>query len=194
MSRIGKQPIPIPAGVTVKLSGRQVTATGPNKTGELPIANAVAEWLLRELPVSPEPTLLHNDWRLDNMAVAPDDPGRCVAVYDWDMCTLGDPLADLGTLMAMWSDPNEGVAGTNPMPTQSTGFLTRAEAIARYSQVSGRDTGLAPYYTVFGTFKMAVVLQQIYVRYHRGQTQDERFAGLGKVAEGMFQLAADRRP
>jgi aminoglycoside phosphotransferase (APT) family kinase protein len=164
------------------------------KTGDDPVADEVLRWLLDQLPVSPAPTPLHNDWRLDNMAVAPDDPGRAVAVYDWDMFTIGDPLADLGTLLALWSDPGEGAAGTNPMPTQSSGFLSRAQAVARYGERSGRDVSCVPYYLVFGTFKMAVVLQQIYFRFQRGQTQDARFAALGEGAKSLFRLAAERRP
>ena len=164
------------------------------RTGEIPLADEVTRWLLDNLPTSPAPTLLHNDWRLDNMAVAADDPGRCVAVYDWDMCTLGDPLADLGTLIAMWSDPEQAPAGTNPMPTQTPGFMRRQQAVDRYGERSGRDVSLLPYYDVFGTFKMAVVLQQIYFRFDQGQTHDERFAGMARVAESLFQLAASRRP
>jgi len=165
-----------------------------SRTGDLPIAEEVLHWLLDQLPASPPPTPLHNDWRLDNMAVAEDDPGRCVAVYDWDMFTIGDPLADLGTVLATWSDPGETPAGTNPMPTQSAGFLTRAEAVTRYGERSGRDVSRVPYYLVFGTFKMAVVLQQIYFRFYKGQTQDARFATLNAGAESLFKLAASRRP
>jgi aminoglycoside phosphotransferase (APT) family kinase protein len=162
------------------------------KTAET-IADEVAEWLLANLPESPRAALVHNDWRLDNMAIAPDDPGRCVAVYDWDMCTEGDPLCDLGTLLALWSDRGESMAGTNPMPTQSEGFMSRGEAVAFYAARSGLDTGAVSYYEVFGSFKMAVVLQQIYFRFHQGQTQDARFAGLGGAAQGLFHLAAERR-
>jgi aminoglycoside phosphotransferase (APT) family kinase protein len=164
------------------------------KTSEQPIAQEVSDWLLANLPESPAPTLVHNDWKLDNMAVAPDDPGRCVAVYDWDMCTLGDPLCDLGTLLGLWSNRGEGLAGSNPMPTQTPGFMTREEAARRYAERSGREVARLSYYIVFGTFKMGVVLQQIFFRFHRGQTQDARFAGLGRLAEGLFQLAAERRP
>jgi aminoglycoside phosphotransferase (APT) family kinase protein len=81
----------------------------------------------------------------------------------------------------------------SPMPTQSVGFMSREEAVARYGERSGRDVSGVSYYDVFGTFKMAVVLQQIYFRYHRGQTKDERFAGLGAGAVGLFELAASRR-
>lgn len=164
------------------------------RTHDVPVAEELVRWLEAELPRSPEPTLLHNDWRLDNMAVDPEDPGRCVAVFDWDMCTVGDPFADLGTLIATWSDPGEAPAGTNPMPTQAPGFLHRQEAVARYGERSGRDVSGFAYYDVFGTFKMAVVLQQIYFRYAQGQTKDERFAGLGKAAESLFRLADSRRP
>jgi len=164
------------------------------RTRELPIAEELARWLEDALPASPPPTPLHNDWRLDNMAVAADDPGRCVAVYDWDMFTIGDPLADLGTLLSVWSDPGEASAGLSPMPTQTPGFLRRDEAIRRYAERSGRDVAEVPYYLVFGTFKMAVVLQQIYFRFHRGQTRDARFAGMGDAAEALFRLAASRRP
>jgi aminoglycoside phosphotransferase (APT) family kinase protein len=163
------------------------------KTSEIPIANEVNRWLLETRPQTLRSTLVHNDWKLDNMAIAADDPGRCVAVYDWDMCTLGDPLCDFGTLLGLWSDEGESLAGNNPMPTQTPGFMTRDEATRRYCERTGLDLALVPYYVVFGTFKMAVVLQQIYYRYHVGQTQDERFAGMGQIAESLFQLAGDRR-
>ncbi len=164
------------------------------KTREMPLADELARWLLETLPRSPAPTLLHNDWRLDNMAVAPDDPGRCVAVYDWDMCTLGDPLADLGTVLAVWADPGEEGVGTQSMPTTLPGWLSRAEAAARYAERSGRDLSALPWYVTFGTFKMGVVLQQIYHRFHRGQTRDARFAVFERLADDLFRLAAARRP
>jgi aminoglycoside phosphotransferase (APT) family kinase protein len=165
------------------------------KTGEDPLADELARWLLDHLPESPAPTLLHNDWRLDNMALAPDDPGRCVAVYDWDMCTRGDPLADLGTVLAVWHDPDESPGFPSAMPVQLPGFLSRSEAAKVYAEQSGRDLAALDYYVVFGTFKMAVVLQQIYFRFHRGQTRDERFAGMEQGAKALFQLAdARRRP
>lgn len=164
------------------------------KTGHDPLADEVARWLEDSLPASPPPTPLHNDWRLDNMAVAADDPGRCVAVFDWDMFTIGDPLADLGTVLAVWTDPGEAAVGTSPMPTQAPGFLSRAAAAKRYGERSGRALDALPWYLVFGTFKMAVVLQQIYFRFHHGQTQDARFAGLAEAARGLFRLSASRRP
>jgi aminoglycoside phosphotransferase (APT) family kinase protein len=164
------------------------------RVDEFALADELQRWLLDNLPASPAPTLLHNDWRLDNMAVAADDPGRCVAVYDWDMCTRGDPLCDLGTVLAVWYDPDEIPASLNPMPTLSPGFLRRAAAAQRYGEQSGRDLAQLPYYLVFGTFKMAVVLQQIFFRFHQGQTKDQRFAGMGEGAKALFRLAGARRP
>ncbi len=156
-------------------------------------ADDLIAWLDAELPESPVPTLLHNDWRLDNMAVSEHDPGRCVAVYDWDMATQGDPLADLGTLLAVWYDTDEVPASLNPMPTTTPGFMDRAEAAHRYAERRGIDPDSINYYTVFGSFKMAVILQQIFIRYHRGQTRDARFAAMGDAANHLLQLAVTRR-
>ena len=159
-----------------------------------PIADAVGEWVARGIP-NPQPaTLLHNDWRLDNMAVAYDDPGRCVAVYDWDMCTRGDPLADLGTVLSVWYAAGEVPASLNPMPTTVPGFMSRSEALARYGERTGRDLSEFDWYLVFGTWKLAVVLQQIYIRWLRGQTKDARFERMGEGAARLFELAAERMP
>jgi aminoglycoside phosphotransferase (APT) family kinase protein len=151
-------------------------------------------WLRAAQPASPPPTLLHNDWRLDNIMLAGDDPGRCVAVFDWDMCTLGDPLADLGTLLASWREAGEEIGGmtAGTMPSDVPGFLTRREAVARYAARRGVDVSSVPFYYVFGLFKVAVVLQQIFHRYHVGQTQDARFAAFDQVVEALFARAVER--
>lgn len=158
-----------------------------------PLATELAGWLVGHLPPPGPTTLLHNDWRLDNMAVASDDPGRCVAVYDWDMCTRGDALADLGTLMSVWYDPGEAPSELNTMPTFTPGWMRRDDAIERYGRGAGFDLADVGWYVVFGTFKLAVVLQQIYIRWLRGQTHDERFAVMGDGARQLLELAAARR-
>jgi len=127
------------------------------------------------------------------MAVSPADPGVCVAVYDWDMATRGDPLADVGTLMASWYDEGEERSTLAPMPTTSPGWLDRRAALDRYGERSGRDLGEIDWYVVFGTWKLGVVLQQIYIRWLRGQTKDPRFEPLGEGARALFRLAAQRR-
>jgi aminoglycoside phosphotransferase (APT) family kinase protein len=160
---------------------------------ENPVADEVGGWLRSNLPPSSAPTMLHNDWRLDNMAVSPDDPGRCVAVYDWDMATRGDPLADVGTLMASWYEKGEEKSTLAPMPTTAPGWLGRSEAVGRYGELSGRDLTHIDWYVVFGTWKLGVVLQQIYIRWLRGQTEDPRFEVLGEGARALFRLASARR-
>ena len=161
---------------------------------ENPLAIELGDWLEDNLPPETRPTLLHNDWRLDNMAVAPDDPSRCVAVYDWDMATRGDPLADLGTLMGSWFDPGEAPGELSMMPTQVPGWLDRSSAVTRYLDQSAVEPAQIDWYLVFGAWKLAVILQQIYIRWLRGQTRDDRFAGLDEGARHLFRLAADRRP
>lgn len=157
-------------------------------------ADDVGSWLAANIPESASPTLLHNDWRLDNMAVAEDDPGVCTAVYDWDMATRGDPLADLGTLMGSWFDRDEAPDELGMMPTTSPGWLPRNEAVARYGERSGQDLASVDWYLVFGSWKLAIILQQIYIRWLRGQTRDERFRDLDEGARLLFGLAEDRKP
>ncbi len=161
------------------------------KTKEVPVVQEVYDWLIANLPPSPTPTLLHNDWRLDNMMLDAHDPGRCEAVFDWDMCTTGDPLADLGTLLSAWIEEREGAAGAGQvvMPSNTPGFLLRSEAVERYGRRRNLDVSNVPYYYAFGVFKIAIVLQQIFVRYHRGQTKDARFALFEQGAELLFWRA-----
>ena len=151
----------------------------------------IITWLERGLPGSQHVSLLHNDFKLDNMLVAADNPACAIAVLDWDMCTRGDPLADLGYTLAFW-----GEAGDEPawikgasMPTWNEGFPTRDEVVQRYAARTGVDCAHADWYHLFGIFKIAVILQQIYIRYLRGQTQDERFAVFGERISGLVDKA-----
>lgn len=163
------------------------------KTKDVPIVTELAQWLRDHLPPSPPPALLHNDWRLDNMMLDAHDPGRCEAVFDWDMCTRGDPFADLGTLLSAWFEQNEGNPGQGQvvMPSYTPGFMTRREAVAHYGKRRNIDVSDVPYYYAFGIFKIAVVLQQIYHRYHLGQTKDERFKFFEQGAELLFWKAKE---
>lgn len=159
------------------------------RTQEIPCVKNLEVWLTGKLPGGQGHALVHNDWRLDNMMLDPKDPRKVVAVFDWDMCTLGDPLADLGCLLAFWFEEGEGSGTMTAMPSQVPGFMTRKEAIQRYGKKSGRDVRMMDFYYVFGLFKMAVVVQQIYFRYARGQTKDPRFQYFGVGAELLFSLA-----
>lgn len=165
------------------------------KTEELATMESLATWLVARIPAPLAATVVHNDFKLDNVMLDRSDPGRVVAVLDWDMTTLGDPRIDVGTLLGYWpeaSDPAERLA-IAMQPTYLDGFPTRAEVIARYAARSGRDLGAIPFFETFALFKLAVVLQQIYVRFVRGQTKDERFAAMGESVRRLAEIASDSR-
>ncbi len=159
-------------------------------TDESADASDVIARLERSLPSSQTSTIIHNDFKLDNMLVRADDPAAASALLDWDMCTLGDPLMDLGYLLALWvqaDDPPNARVGA--MPTWHPGFLTRREATQRYAQATGFDVSAISWYYVFNIFRFAGILQQIYKRYANGQTHDERFASFGKQANALIRTA-----
>jgi aminoglycoside phosphotransferase (APT) family kinase protein len=165
------------------------------KTEELATMDALATWLVARIPPPLAPTVVHNDFKLDNMLLDPADPGRVVAVLDWDMTTLGDPRTDVGTLLGYWpeaSDPAERLA-IAMQPTYLEGFPTRAEVVARYTARSRRALPAIRFFETFALFKLAVVLQQIYVRFVRGQTKDERFAAMGESVRRLAEIAHDSR-
>ena len=152
----------------------------------------VLEWLQQHVPQPGAAALLHNDYRLDNCLLDTADPARIVAVMDWDMCTQGDPLADLGYVLNYWVEPGDDPAWREiaAMPTWRDGFPTRAEAIARYAARTGFDVGPVGWHQVFAAFKLAVIIQQIYIRFVRGQTQDQRFRHYGRRVLGLADKAA----
>jgi len=149
--------------------------------GPHPDVEHILKWLSDNLPNSASVTLLHNDFKLDNMLLDPDDPTRCIAVVDWDMCTRGDPLVELGFLLNYWgeaSDPEEWLKAAS-MPTWHQGFPSRQEAIAEYIAHTGAKVEALPWHRVFGAFKLAVILQQIWGRFLRGESTNPRFENFG---------------
>ncbi|GAB3329863.1 phosphotransferase family protein [Larkinella ripae] len=153
---------------------RYVTA----QTDALPDMDALARWLTEHEPPENPPTLLHNDYKYDNVVLNPANLTDIRAVLDWEMCTVGDPLMDVGTALSYWAEPNDGPFEKSFNLTWLPGNLTRQEFADRYAQSSGRDLSRILYYYIFGLFKNSVVIQQIYTRYQKGLTRDERFAGL----------------
>ena len=151
-----------------------------SRTDDVPAVDEVAAWLEAHRPPDVAPTLIHNDFKLDNVVLAPDDPTRIIAVLDWEMSTIGDPLMDLGTTLSYWLDPDDDDAlqTIRWAPTTVAGSLTRRELAARYAERSGRDLTNVLFYYAFGLFKTSVVLQQIYYRYKQGLTKDPRFGAL----------------
>ena len=152
-----------------------------SKTSELPEMENLAQWLAANLPPAPlRPAIVHGDFKLDNLMLAADQLDRIVAVFDWEMSALGDPLVDLGILLAYWmptAPPTQRDALTTV--TSRPGWFTRDEVIERYAARTGHDVRNIGYYEVFALFKIAVVIQQIYYRFVVGQTDDPRFAAFG---------------
>lgn len=163
-----------------------------SKTTELPEMTETARWLIERLPTDPEvPTLVHNDYKLDNLMLDAADPTRLVAILDWEMCTVGDPLIDVGLLLCYWPQAGDPDLLTDSLRSVTTlpGWMTRAEIVDRYASLSGRDLSNIGYYHIFALFKLAVVIQQIFYRYHVGQTKDERFAHFDKRVEVLARMA-----
>ncbi len=163
-----------------------------SKTTELPEMTEAARWLIERLP--PEParhTLVHNDYKLDNLMLDAADPTRIAAILDWEMCTVGDPLIDVGLLLCYWPQAGDPDLLTDSLRSVTTlpGWMTRAEIVDRYAARSGRDLSNIGYYHIFALFKLAVVIQQIFYRYHVGQTKDERFANFDKRVEVLARMA-----
>jgi len=154
--------------------------------------DALATWLDAHLPPDPaHPSVVHGDFKLDNVMLRPDDVGRIVAVFDWEMSALGDPLVDLGIVLAYWSPtapPSQRDALTTVI--DRPGYFTKEEIVERYASRSGRDVSNVRYYEIFAVFKIAVVIQQIYYRFIKGQTSDARFASFGARVEFLARHAA----
>jgi aminoglycoside phosphotransferase (APT) family kinase protein len=152
------------------------------RTDEIPEVGPLAAWLAENLPTSPPATIIHNDFKLNNLLFDVEDPGRVVAVLDWEMATVGDPLFDLAVFLSYWAEPDDPPPLQRMLPVLDdlTGFPTRRELMARYARASGRDISHIDWYLTFAYFKLAVIQQQIYARYVRGQTQDPRFASFGE--------------
>ncbi len=162
------------------------------ETDDQPRMDIVIRWLADRMPVSPSPTLVHNDYKLDNVMLHADAEVRIEAVLDWEMTTIGDPLADVGLTLCYWawaSAPQIRAHGA-PAITSRPGWYTREQVVQRYAEKSGRDLTNIGYYEVLGIFKLAVILQQIYHRFKRGQTQDPRFQNFGESVRGLAELAS----
>ena len=161
------------------------------KTEELPQMDQLGGWLAEHMPASGTATIVHNDYKLDNLILGSDDAAQITAVLDWEMATVGDPLVDLGVVLSYWpesSDSEPRREAVSPITTQP-GFYSRRQLLERYGAGTGRDLSRIDYYEVFGLYKLAVVLQQIYYRYHTGQTRDPRFRDFPERVQGLADAA-----
>jgi aminoglycoside phosphotransferase (APT) family kinase protein len=160
------------------------------KTSDIPEMEALALWLEQRIPADPpRPTLVHGDYKLDNVMVGAADPSRLVGVFDWEMSAIGDPLVDLGILLCYWVHAAVQNDAAIPSVTKRDGWFGREQILERYAARSGQPLHDIAVYEVFAVFKLAVVIQQIYARYHRGQTDDPRFATLGERVAWLARIA-----
>ena len=162
------------------------------RTDDVPEIEQLSVWLIDHLPAdSDQAALIHNDYKFDNLVLSPEDLGRVVAVLDWEMATIGDPLMDFGTSLGYW------VESTDPEEWQKYGFgltnrpgsFTRTELLDRYEKQTGRRIEEPVFYFAYGLLKIAVIVQQIYFRYQKGLTRDPRFADLGGLVKACGELA-----
>ncbi len=147
------------------------------RTWNVPRFTRVIEWLEAHTPEDVTTCVIHNDFRFDNVVLDPDEPTRVIGVLDWEMATLGDPLMDLGGSLAYWVEATDDLVArkTRRQPTHLPGMLTRKEVVARYFEKSGLAPRDFTFYEVFGLFRLAVIAQQIYYRYHHRQTRNPAF-------------------
>ena len=154
-----------------------------SKTHDYPQVEKITAWMAEHLPSTGGAALIHNDYKYDNVVFDPNDITRIIGVLDWEMCTIGDPLSDLGSALAYWvdeMDPDE-LQKIRWGPTNVPGSLTRRQLLERYSRATSREISNMPFYLTFARFKIAVIIQQIYFRYHQGLTKDQRFAAMPAI-------------
>jgi len=159
----------------------------------LPDLDAVTEWLQQHLPESGPATIVHGDYRMDNCMYAPEPPARILAIVDWEMATIGDPLADLGYLLSFWREPGDPTLGllgdTAWRISELPGFPTRRELVQRYAQRTGREMRDVDFYVALAIWKLAVLLEGSYKRHLAGTTDDPFFATLGEGIPALAQRA-----
>jgi aminoglycoside phosphotransferase (APT) family kinase protein len=167
-----------------------------SKTNDVPEMEWLAAWLEERIPADPaRATLVHGDYKLDNVMLADDEPERLAGVFDWEMSAIGDPLVDVGILLCYWvhaATTHDAI----PSVTRREGWFGREEILTRYAERSGASLDNIAVYEVFAVFKLAVVIQQIYARFVRGQTDDPRFGSLGERVGWLARIArelAERR-
>jgi len=193
IERHGLSELGRPDGFLARQVGGWTERWARAKTEEIPGVEGLLAWLAARLPASPPATLVHNDFKLDNIMLDAGDPGRVEAVLDWEMATVGDPLVDLGCTLCYWTEAGDPAmrGGAMSSITAQPGWLTRAELVRRYAERAACDVSDLAYYEVFGLFKLGVILQQIYFRYHRGQTHDERFRDFHLRVCGLMSAAIE---
>ena len=180
-----------PAGYLERQLRRWTGQLDASRNRPLPDLDAVTQWLAAHLPGSPPATIVHGDYRLDNAMYAPQPPARIVAILDWEMATLGDPLADLGYLLSFWMEPSDPTTALEDSwrVTALPGFPKRAQLVARYAERTGHVLTDVPFYVALAIWKLAVLLEGSYKRHLAGTTDDPFFATLGAGVPALAKRA-----
>lgn len=156
-----------------------------------PSAADLIDWLPAQLLPDSKTTLLHNDFKLNNIILKPEAPTEPLALLDWDMCTRGDPLFDFATLLSYWAEPDDPqeIRELGQMPSTQGPWMSRREVLDYYAKATGIDVSNIHFYRVLTAFKLGVIFMQIYARYCRGTTTDPRIAGMGPTTDALFDFA-----
>ncbi|HKV85279.1 MAG TPA: phosphotransferase family protein [Ktedonobacterales bacterium] len=181
-----------PTGYLERQLRRWTGQLDASRARPLPDLDAVTEWLQSHMPDSGPATIVHGDYRMDNVMYASEAPARVIGVFDWEMATLGDPLADLGYLLSFWhepGDPNPGFQDAAWAITTQPGFPRRAELVARYAERSGRRMDHVAFYVALAIWKLAILLEGSYSRHLAGTTDDPFFALLGEGVPALGSAA-----
>jgi aminoglycoside phosphotransferase (APT) family kinase protein len=181
-----------PEGFTARQVKRFIEAYGRAQTDEIAQMEPLMRWLAEHVPAGGGAALIHNDFKLNNMLLDEHDLSRATAVLDWEMATIGDPLLDLAITLGYWVEAGDPEDLRNILPAVTTlpGFFSRAQFMDLYAEQTGRDLSGMHFYLTFAYFKLVVILQQIYARWRRGQTQDERFGYFGSRIQSLVNHAA----
>jgi aminoglycoside phosphotransferase (APT) family kinase protein len=178
-----------PEGYTARQVARWTRQWEFMRTRDLPDIEAVQEWLTAHVPASAPNAIVHGDYKLDNVVFDADAPPRLRAILDWEMATLGDPLADVGYLMVFWPEAGEDNLRMLPQPTQQPGFPSRAALIARYEERTGFSMTDLTFYRTLAMWKLAILSEGLYKRYLAGQADSDWFAVLEQTVPAMARQA-----
>ncbi|MGN1386064.1 MAG: phosphotransferase family protein [Bacillus sp. (in: firmicutes)] len=177
-----------PEGYLERQINSWITRYSISKTDDISGVVELEAWLLGQLPKTVDTTIVHNDFKLNNLVLDPHNPNVVKGVLDWELAIIGDPMSDIGSVLAYWGEANDPDLGVSVV-TNQPGFYSRREMAEKYAQMSGRDISHIDYYVTFGFYKLAVILQQLYFRWKKGALYDERFKNLHVPINNLIEMA-----
>jgi aminoglycoside phosphotransferase (APT) family kinase protein len=159
-----------------------------SKTDDYQGVAELEAWFLKNRPTTTETSIVHNDFKLNNLLIDRKDPSKVNGVLDWELSTIGDPMTDVGSTVAYWGQSGDPDLGIN-IVTNQPGFYSRRDFVEEYANISGRNVSDITFYVAFGFYKLGVILQQIYYRWKKGELDDARFEHLNKAVSNNFEMA-----